>query len=973
MPNRTNNAMYMLKRLLQIRWVLCLLLFPLPGRGYEVRDFTFSHVGPGAGLSSQRAFSLCETTDGAVWAATKNGVDRSNGVAVRSYFLADGEHSRFAGRVLKFAHASGAMERPCVFDNEGRIYQYNRIQDRFDLQASAAALLHAAVELNDVYAAGGTLWLATDRGVFWLRDGRLRPVFREPGVVAHHVLPLGGGRFFFCTDRGGYLYGPAGQCVRVLPDNALVAHYDARRDRLWVGTFNRGLVVARPSAAGPWAVAHAGPGIPHNPVRAIRPCGPMMLIGIDGCGVYQVAASAALAVGVAGASAAPAALTTAPRLLFSANDGPHGVLHGNGIYDILVDSWGNIIMASYSGGLDIARPVGSTVAIFSHMRNNAQSIIDGHVNCVMQYGAGLLVMGTEDGVSMFNTAQGTWRHAGRGLVVLDVCRSPDGRILAATYGNGVCEIGLDGQVRQAYSVAGGVLRDDHVYRMVYDREGNLWMGALYGPLAVKTAAGVRYFDLHSVFVMKLLADGSVAVGTTRGLFRVRLGDARPQELHYVPRGAAAANRYVTDLCEAPDGLLWIATDGCGVHIHDPRTGRTTQITTRQGLPSNSVGSIVRDNAGRFWLGTERGLAFVDPRRPGRVVNVSYCYGLDACYLRGSVARLSNGDILYGTTEAALIVNPKLLQKESYTARLQLTRVEVKGVEGRRKSAKDRELFNEQAAKGLARNEIWLKYSQRTFSVVFESINHRNHFDIVYQYRLGDNNWSDAFAQQYVNFENLEPGRHLLHIRCVSKTSHAVIDERTIAIHIAQPWWNTWWMWLAYLLLLAAAFRGMWWMYGLHGRYMKLVQDSANAHVPIHVAAPAPEGAGVKEEGAVEFINKATKAVLDHITDTGFTIDRLCREMGMSRTVFYMKLKTFTGKSPQDFVRVIRLERAAALLRCGKSVGEVSALAGFDNPKYFSSVFKKYFGVQPSRFNARPAGEAAGAGAGLGDEPATAAR
>ena len=70
---------------------------------------------------------------------------------------------------------------------------------------------------------------------------------------------------------------------------------------------------------------------------------------------------------------------------------------------------------------------------------------------------------------------------------------------------------------------------------------------------------------------------------------------------------------------------------------------------------------------------------------------------------------------------------------------------------------------------------------------------------------------------------------------------------------------------------------------------------------------------------------------------------------MSRTLFYVKLKSYTGKSPQDFIRVIRLERAAVLLRNGQSVSDTAALTGFENAKYFSTVFKKYFGVSPSKY------------------------
>ena len=98
-----------------------------------------------------------------------------------------------------------------------------------------------------------------------------------------------------------------------------------------------------------------------------------------------------------------------------------------------------------------------------------------------------------------------------------------------------------------------------------------------------------------------------------------------------------------------------------------------------------------------------------------------------------------------------------------------------------------------------------------------------------------------------------------------------------------------------------------------------------------------------------FVEKATRLVLDNLSDTGFTIDLLCREMAMSRTLFYGKLKTLTGQGPQDFMRLIRLEQAAQYLKQGDSVLDVSVKTGFVNVKYFSTVFKKHFGVSPSKY------------------------
>ena len=70
---------------------------------------------------------------------------------------------------------------------------------------------------------------------------------------------------------------------------------------------------------------------------------------------------------------------------------------------------------------------------------------------------------------------------------------------------------------------------------------------------------------------------------------------------------------------------------------------------------------------------------------------------------------------------------------------------------------------------------------------------------------------------------------------------------------------------------------------------------------------------------------------------------------MSRTLFYGRLKTLTGQSPQDFMRLIRLEQAAIFLKQGDSVLDVSVRKPVCKCEYFSTVFKKHFGVSPSKY------------------------
>ncbi|MPN20573.1 HTH-type transcriptional activator RhaR [bioreactor metagenome] len=99
----------------------------------------------------------------------------------------------------------------------------------------------------------------------------------------------------------------------------------------------------------------------------------------------------------------------------------------------------------------------------------------------------------------------------------------------------------------------------------------------------------------------------------------------------------------------------------------------------------------------------------------------------------------------------------------------------------------------------------------------------------------------------------------------------------------------------------------------------------------------------------QFVIRATQLVINHIDVTDFNINMLCQEMAMSRTLFYSRLKSLTGKAPQEFIRIIRLQKAAELLKEGKNVTEVAVETGFVNTKYFSSLYKKQFGTQPSKY------------------------
>ncbi len=106
----------------------------------------------------------------------------------------------------------------------------------------------------------------------------------------------------------------------------------------------------------------------------------------------------------------------------------------------------------------------------------------------------------------------------------------------------------------------------------------------------------------------------------------------------------------------------------------------------------------------------------------------------------------------------------------------------------------------------------------------------------------------------------------------------------------------------------------------------------------------------KNKNDSDFITKLEAIVLEKIKDESFSLQDICTIVGMSRTSLYMKLKSLIDVSPQDFIILTKLKYAKKLLLQGDvNIKEVAYSCGFTNPKYFSTSFKKTFGITPSQF------------------------
>ncbi|CAM4357605.1 ligand-binding sensor domain-containing protein [Pedobacter westerhofensis] len=102
----------------------------------------------------------------------------------------------------------------------------------------------------------------------------------------------------------------------------------------------------------------------------------------------------------------------------------------------------------------------------------------------------------------------------------------------------------------------------------------------------------------------------------------------------------------------------------------------------------------------------------------------------------------------------------------------------------------------------------------------------------------------------------------------------------------------------------------------------------------------------------KFIRQISGHIERHLADAAYTVDQLSTDLNMSRVGLYKRILSLTGKSPVEYIRAYRLQKAKPLLQKSQlTIAEVAYEVGFSNPKYFSRYFKQEFGILPSAFAA----------------------
>lgn len=732
------------------------------------------------GLSSQRVFSLVEGKDGAIWISTRTGVDRYNGRIIKNYSLkGDFYCGDLAGRyILLYTTDNGDIY---AYDNLGSIYKYSDVYDRFEQIDKLSSTFNGNIHLNKVCPTKDlTLYCLTEGLYKRTNDGQpLQPVVK--GLNVSDAVKIGNTLYAATTTGLMRIEGPQAKPVTSLPKTAIQSlFYLKDKNALYVGTFNDGLWKLNLTDLAAQKIA-ADNHVFNNPVRAIvRLNNDDLAVGIDGGGVYLVS--------IAGDAA---------RLLIDTSDNKDYWLQGNGVYALLPDTWGNLWVGSYTGGVSNVRFSKAPLQHIVHRQGIANSIANNNVNAIEENPAdGSLWFATDKGLSI---NRGTsWEHTLPGYVCLSVCATGSGNMLVGTYGEGFFLLDANGNVKQHFTKKNGTSASNYFFSIERDKEGDIWVGSIDGYLMhFNPQLKLQHtYILNTIYSIVPMSGSEVAVGTVDGFYVVNKGSR--QITQYASAQEQLNNdvsAYIVPMLYNGNKTMWLGTEGGGLSLYDMATRKTLRnYKTAQGLPSDDVYGLERDSKGRIWISTGKGVAVLTDT----LISAMNYLNLGGEYNKNASTKLKTGEIVFGSTWGALRFSPLEIGDFDYKASLHILSINVEGLDKDRQSDELEDIME-----GLRKGHVSLAYDRNSFIVDFECLNLKYQDDIGYRYKLEgyDKDFSRNMPFAFAHYKNVAPGSYVLKVCAVKLSDGSVIDSCELRITVSSPWWYSWWAWLIYLLVI----------------------------------------------------------------------------------------------------------------------------------------------------------------------------
>ncbi len=502
------------------------------------------------------------------------------------------------------------------------------------------------------------------------------------------------------------------------------------------------------------------------------------------------------------------------------------------------------------------------------------------------------------------------------------------------------------------------LINKNAYQSIEDDNGIIWV-ATYGNgvMGIKNnklikVEGQKYNIYNKVRTLCKAKDGRIWAGTTDGIIIISRRNNKyivepikqTQQLQY----QLAANDIIQIRCDKK-GTMWIATNGGGLSKSITRDSLGNVLMKKDryafhnfgekdGLPSDEIRSITFDRKGNVWFSSDQSICSYDPVK-GFFTTFSMQDGVgDVACSEAAAITLPDDRMLFGTLNGYYIVDVNKLR--AFNGNLFRLAITDFYINDQLMSPRLNNTYNYYIPDS---NAVELPSRSSVFSIRFASLNYQLQHRVHYQYMLEgyDKEWKNADISRMVSYSNIPAGSYRFKVKAFLLESPDKYDEKTLTI-IVPP----------FILLSAGAL----WTYafiiiigGLTFYYLEKRKRERRME-KMRVLKIGPQEIAFKEKDDYQFVKARLDWLENNYSNSRLKIDDMVHGSKLSRTGFYNQLKELTGLGPKEFISDFRLKKACMYLENDDcTVAEVAYRTGFNDPVYFTRLFRQKMGITPSAY------------------------
>jgi ligand-binding sensor domain-containing protein/AraC-like DNA-binding protein len=474
--------------------------------------------------------------------------------------------------------------------------------------------------------------------------------------------------------------------------------------------------------------------------------------------------------------------------------------------------------------------------------------------------------------------------------------------------------------------------------------------------AFKSISAVQKAGLGAVSQMSTFGKHDLLGLSDKGLF---LFDEQKQHLSFPTTGSKPLfehpNQQYSCLFEDSRGWIWFGTQD-GLNVFDPLVRKSRVIRREDGLIGNSIRGVAEDATGNLWVTTSNGISCIE-FNAHQPIDSLYFNNFDrndgvmeGAFNNRSVF-IAHGQRLFcggmdGFNELDIQWATRLRNTGSKPL---FTNLLVSGQEIKTGVEYDGETLLPHAL--ASTGKIVLNHDQNTIQLECSGLNFIHPEQTYYRYQLEgyEKNWNLQKLTNgvgHISYADLRPGIYHLKVYASNNSLRWDAPIAQLTMVIKPSIFGTPLAFVLYALLVLAA---SWWMLALRRKReaikLEMNRLTKNTKTSLDIYLHKPTVTGPDEV----LLHKVLELVEKNISNSAYSVEQLSKDMSMDRTNLYRKLSVLVDMTPSEFIRSVRLKRAALLLEKGYRVSEVASIIGYNSTSYFSKCFQEQYGVAPSHY------------------------